>query len=180
MPAPAPDIYSNYYIRYTYGGWSPCVQGNTAHGLQPFPGSVLPNCSGFATGRFNERLGLGACAWLGNYNGADFIDAAVNQGLQTGWDPMEGAILVWGDPGSEGHVAVVEQVIDNDTIVTMESGWNYTVPPIVRTVTRVRGANGRWGWPEVCKGFAYPPGTPPGQDDDEEYYIMFMQNIIRG
>lgn len=48
MPAPAPDINSNYYIRYTYGGWSPCIEGNNAHGLRPFAGSVLPNCSGFA------------------------------------------------------------------------------------------------------------------------------------
>ena len=177
MPAPAPDIYSNYYIRYTYGGWSPCIQGNTAHGLQPFPGSVLPNCSGFATGRFNERLGLNACTWLGNYNGAEFVDVARRQGLSTGWDPIEGGIIAWGDPGSEGHVAVVEQVIDNDHIVTMESGWNYTVGPIVRTVNRTRGANGRWGWGEACKGFAYPPGVPGQDDDDDYYYIMFMQRI---
>lgn len=45
---PAPDIYSNYYIMTSYGGWSPCIEGNNAHGLRPFAGSVLPNCSGFA------------------------------------------------------------------------------------------------------------------------------------
>lgn len=175
------DIYSNYYIMRSYGGWSPCVEGNNAYGLRPFSGSVLPNCSGWATGRFNERLGLNDCVWLGSYNGADFIYAATSQGLATGWDPVVGAILVWGDPGSEGHVAVVEQVIDNDHIVTSESGWNYTVAPIVRTVSRTRGSDGRWGYGEACKGFAYPPGVIPGQtDDDEEYYIMFMQNIIRG
>lgn len=176
---PAPDIYSNYYIRYTYGGWSPCIQGNTAHGLQPFPGSVLPNCSGFATGRFNEKLGLGACTYLGNYNGGEFIDVARAQGLATGWDPMVGAIIVWGEPGTEGHVAVVEQVNDNDHIVTMESGWNYVTTPIVRTVNRTRGANGRWGYSQTCKGFAYPPGIVV-VDDDDDYYIMFMQNIIKG
>ena len=177
MPAPAPDIYSNYYIMRSYGGWSPCVEGNNAHGLRPFSGSVLPNCSGFATGRFNERLGLGACTWLGSYNGAEFVDVARRQGLGTGWDPVEGGIIAWGDPGSKGHVAVVEQVIDNDNIVTMESGWNYTVGPIVRTVNRTRGANGRWGWGEACKGFAYPPGVPGQDDDDDYYYIMFMQRI---
>lgn len=130
-----------------------------------------------ATGRFNERLGLNACTWLGSYNGAEFVDVARRQGLGTGWDPVEGGIIAWGDPGSEGHVAVVEQVIDNDNIVTMESGWNYTVGPIVRTVNRTRGANGRWGWGETCKGFAYPPGIPGQDDDDDYYYIMFMQRI---
>ena len=62
-------------------------------------------------------------------------------------------------------MAVVEQVIDNDNIVTSESGWNYTVPPAVRTVNRTRGANGRWGYSQACKGFAYPPGVP-GQMDE--------------
>lgn len=47
MPIPQPDIYSNYYIMQSYGGWSPCIQGNNAHGLRPFAGSVLPNCTGF-------------------------------------------------------------------------------------------------------------------------------------
>ena len=44
MPA---DIYSNYYIKTTYGGWSPCILGNNAYGLRPFAGSVLPNCVGY-------------------------------------------------------------------------------------------------------------------------------------
>ena len=59
-------------------------------------------------------------------------------------------------------------------IVTMESGWNYTVGPIVRTVNRTRGTNGRWGWGEACKGFAYPPGVP-GQISNDDYYIMWIQ-----
>ena len=158
------DIHSNYYIMTSYGGWSPCIQGNNAHGLRPFSGSVLPNCSGYATGRFNEKLGLGACTWLGSYSGGEFISVAASQGLGIGWDPVPGAILVWGDPGEEGHVAVVEQVIDNDTIITSESGWNYSVEPVVRQYTRTRGANGRWGYSQECKGFAYPPGVP-GQID---------------
>ena len=167
------DIHSNYYIMTSYGGWSPCIEGNNAHGMRPFSGSVLPNCSSYATGRFNERLGLNACPWLGSYNGGEFISVAMSQGLGTGWDPVPGAILVWGDPGEEGHVAVVEQVIDIDTIITSESGWNYSVEPVVRQYTRTRGANGRWGYSQECKGFAYPPGVPGKAVD---YYMLFLED----
>lgn len=41
------DIYGPYYIQTAYGGYSPCIEGNNAHNLRPFAGSVLPNCVGF-------------------------------------------------------------------------------------------------------------------------------------
>ena len=123
------DINSKYYIRKAEGGWSPCIEGNNAYGLRPFPGSVLPNCVGWATGRMNEKQDIGSCKYLGNRNAKEFVIFAKQQGLKMGDDPAEGACMVWGG-SREGHVAIVEQVIDNDTVITSESGWSYRQSPL--------------------------------------------------
>lgn len=172
---PAPDIYSNYYIRRVNGGWNPCIEGNTAHGLLPFPGSVLPNCSGFATGRFNELLSMGDCTYLGNANGGDFMYFASVQGLGTGSTPQVGAAIVWKNSG-EGHVAIVEQVISPTEIYCSESGWDWTSNVWEYRTHYYNG--GRWHWNSDYnfQGFIYPPGIPGDVEDDEAYYIMFMQD----
>lgn len=153
------DFRSKYYIRKSAGGYSPCIEGNGAFGLRPFPGSVLPNCVGFATGRFNEKLELGSCKYLGNRNAKEFTIFAKQQGLEMGPDPAEGACMVWGGSG-DGHVAIVEKVIDNDTVQTSESGWSYRTEPIVRQLIRKRGS-GSWGQSYEFLCFIYPPGYKP-------------------
>ena len=153
------DIYSNYYIMTSYGGWSPCIQGNTAHGLLPFAGSVIPNCVGYIVGRFNEWGIQGGCPYLASVNGNVMINVAGWQGLSTGFNPAVGACMCW-DDGNEGHVAFVEQVIDNDNVITTESGWNYTAEPVVRQRSRSRGLNGNWGYGGTFQGFIYNPATP--------------------
>lgn len=153
------DIRSKYYIRKSAGGYSPCIEGNGAFGLRPFPGSTLPNCVAWATGRMNERLNIGSCKYLGNRNAKEFTIFAKQQGLEMGDDPVEGACMVWGGSG-EGHVAIVESVIDNDTVKTSESGWSYRAEPIVRELTRKRGS-GNWGQSYEFLCFIYPPGYKP-------------------
>lgn len=163
------DINSKYYIRKAEGGWSPCIEGNNAYGLRPFPGSVLPNCVGWATGRMNEKQDIGYCKYLGNRNAKEFIIFAKQQDLKMGNDPAEGACMVWGG-SREGHVAIVEQVIDNDTVITSESGWSYRAKPIVRELTRKRGS-GNWGQSYEFLCFIYAPGHEP-EPQPEQYYIV--------
>ena len=172
MPA---DIYSNYYITTGYGGWSPCIQGNNAYGLRPFNGSVLPNCVGYTVGRFNEMLNEGACTWLGNTDARNQLALAQSQGLLTGDDPVVGGVICWWS-AENGHCAVIEQVIDNNDVITSESGWSYTTAPIVRTQHRYR-SGGAWqfGSGYVYQGIIYPPGYTPGGNDDEDYYMMWLQ-----
>ena len=130
MSFPNPVLNSGYYITQASGGLSPCIEGNNAYNLRPFPGSVLPNCTGYVTGRFNEVLSLGACTYFGNYNANLYYGIGQLQGLQVGDIPIPGGVIVW-DDGNEGHAAFIEEVFDNDTVQTSESGWNYTSPPIV-------------------------------------------------
>lgn len=172
MPA---DIYSNYYIMQSYGGWSPCIQGNNAYGLRPFAGSVLPNCVGYTVGRFNEMLNEGYCRWLGNTDARNQLALAQSQGLPTGDDPVVGGVICWWS-AENGHCAVIEEVIDANTVRTSESGWSYTHAPIVTSNTRYR-VGGAWQFMSgyVYQGVIYPPGYTPGGNGDDDYYIMWLQ-----
>lgn len=165
------DIHSPYYIRKVNGGYSPCIPGNNAYGLRPFEGSVLPNCVGYATGRFNEKLGLGECKYLGNRNAVDFANWPSLQGLNWGMTPRVGACMVWGH--GEGHVAIVEEVISDTEVITSESGWSYRTGPIVREIRRKKGDNGKWGYSYDFLMFIYPPGSPePPKPDEPVYYTV--------
>lgn len=149
------DIYSEYYINTAYGGWNPSIQGNP--NLRPFPGSVLPNCVGYTVGRFNQMLGEGACPWLGPMDARDQLANAQSQGLQTGDDAVVGGVICWWS-ANNGHCAVIEEVIDPDTVRTSESGWNYPGPDLITEHTRYR-VNGEWvyGSGYIYQGVIYPP-----------------------
>lgn len=170
----AVDIRSKYFIRKANGGLSPCIPGNDAYGLRPFNGSTLPNCVGLVTGEFNRRIfGEGEdaqCKYLGNRNAKEFGIFAEQQGLKTGQDPAEGACMVWGGSG-DGHVAIVDKVIDKDTVQTVESGWSYRTTPIVRELIRKRGS-GNWGQSYAFLMFIYAPNTPDPPAPVVTYYTV--------
>lgn len=172
------DINDKHFIRKVNGGYSPCINGNNAYGLRPFDGSVLPNCVGMATGAFNMFAALTdpecetSCKYLGNRNAKDFTYFVNAQNLKTGQTPKVGACMVWGGNG-DGHVAVVKDKIDDDTVKTIESGWSYRAEPIIREITRKRGS-GNWGMSAAYPFtyFIYQPGDPPQPQPDIEYYTI--------
>lgn len=176
MPIPSIDINSNYYIMTSYGGWSPCIQGNNAYGLRPFAGSVLPNCVGFCVGRWNELMQLGACTYLASVDAKYLYGVAIGQGCTPSSDPVVGALMVWTN-ADDGHAAIVEQVINHNKVVASESGWNYTSAPIVRHITRTRGG-GDWSSSNTFLGFVLPPRPIPGSGSgtDEDAWYMFFHN----
>lgn len=86
--------------------------------------NVLSNCVGYSASRFNECLG--AHKWLYLLYPPDpdkWMQRAISEGLSTGFTPKLGAVLVW-----DRHVANVEQINENGTIVTSESGWGCSNP----------------------------------------------------
>ena len=137
-----PESGNKFYNTVSNGGYSRCIVGYpTDKGC-----NVLANCVGYACGRFNEIIGSMKYPYL-NCNAENFIERAIQYGLEISDKPTLGGIMVWqkgntlsGNDGA-GHVAVVEKIIDNNTIYTSESGygssafWNST-----RSNT-----NGRWG-----------------------------------
>lgn len=143
---PARD--NKYFITKSYGGYSPCIQGNDEYGLRPFLGSVLPNCVGATTGAFNWIIDEGCCKYLGNTNAENMITLAKRQGLEIVSDPLPGGAMVWacGDTstGSDGagHIAFVNDK-DGLTAYTWESGWSYRTC-LTENCTRRKGS-GNWG-----------------------------------
>lgn len=137
-----PTSGNKFFITKSKGGYSTCIQGSPADSQC----NVLANCVGYACGRFNEIIGAMKYPSL-NCNAENFIERAKNTyGLEISSVPTLGGIMVWqkgtlsGNDGA-GHVAVVEKIIDSNTIYTSESGyggsafWNSTR----------RNTNGRWG-----------------------------------
>lgn len=128
MRTSLPEKGNKFYNTRSQGGYSYCIVGKpTCDGL-----NVLANCVGYACGRFNEIIGKMDYPYL-NCNAEDFIVRGKSLGLKVSDKPTLGGIMVWEGKGSlAGHVAVVEKIIDENTIYTSESGyesayfWNST------------------------------------------------------
>lgn len=157
---------NKYYLRTVTGGLNGAVSGKpTITGA-----NVLCNCVGYANGRFNEIINdpdLKGIVFKFKYqlvtNAENFIESAKAQGLKINSTPIQGGIMVWqkgatlkGGDGA-GHVAVVEEVYDDGTILTSESGWNAYA---FKTVRR-NNTNGRWGQPSgyTFRGCIANPGV---------------------
>ena len=147
---------NKYYIRTVSGGLNGAVAGKPVIS----GANVLCNCVGYANGRFNEIINnpdlkgiVKAFKYQLVCNAENFIESAKKQGLKISSTPIEGGIMVWqrgatlnGSDGA-GHVAVVERVYDDGTIMTSESGWNAWA---FKTVRR-SNSNGRWGQSSAYK-----------------------------
>lgn len=143
---------NKYYIRTVSGGLNGAVAGKpTIKGA-----NVLANCVGYANGRFNEIIndpdlkGINkAFRYQLVCNAENFIEAAKSKGLKVSSVPYEGGIMVWRkgktlkSSDGAGHVAIVEQVYDDGTILTSESG--YGSADWAFKMFRRSNSNGRWG-----------------------------------
>lgn len=125
-----PEAGNPYYNTKSVGGYSPCIIGNIPRGAKVRTGykglNTLPNCTALATARFNEIGGYGYIKYFNYpYYARDFVRAARQQGLEVTQKPTLGGILVWGGGKSgDGHVAPVEILYDDGSVLTAESEWN--------------------------------------------------------
>lgn len=149
-----PEKGNKYYNTIDSGGYSTCILGNYPFGASSskrtgYPGlNTLPNCVGYAMGRFNEIGDYKIFKYKFVGNAEDWFGYAKALGLETGQEPKLGGIMCWAvgaiGSGSDGagHVVVVEQINNDGSIITSESGWNTAKP--FWTTKRVKG-DGRWG-----------------------------------
>lgn len=124
-PPTAADL---YWTRRANGGYNYCVPGNTKlNGPLAWAGCVLPNCTGYASGRFMECQGITTNELLrgGDMNaGAYYSNSSA---YEHGQVPKLGAIACWsGGTEDMGHVAVVEEIYSNTDITISESHWKGT------------------------------------------------------
>ena len=162
-----PNKGNKFYNNGDNGGYSWCITGvPTVDGL-----NVLCNCVGWACARYNELYSITT-----GYNGMKypqfccnaekFYNKAKELGLEVRQEPTNGGIMVWQGKGSlAGHVAVVEKVIDANTVFTSESGYNHFD---FANYTRDNN-NGRWGtnsnYPYL--GCIVNPSNPQPEDEPE-------------
>lgn len=119
-----PSAEDKHYINYKYGGYNTCIVLDTNNGY------VLPNCVGYAQGRLLEINGYNKCDWkIPACNAEDWYEKANSNGLKVGTSIRLGAVIVWGkgklhnSSDGCGHVAIVEQINSDGSIVISESGY---------------------------------------------------------
>ena len=114
----APSTSDKNYKHTSAGGYNYCILVSG--------GSVLPNCVGYAWGRWRELLGK--YHELSRNNAESWY--LKNDGYKRGQTPKLGAVACWrkGVAGVEsdgaGHVAIVEKIYSDGTILTSNSAWN--------------------------------------------------------
>ena len=151
-----PTSGNKYFITKGAGGYSTCIVGKPTDSQC----NVLSNCVGYACGAFNEELNLGYEKYHLNCNAENFIERAIASGLNIFKTPHVGDIICWEGAGSlAGHVAIVIEVIDSNTIRTAESGYGSSNP---FWITTRKNNNGRWGTNSnyPLRGFIENPNYP--------------------
>lgn len=109
-----PEAGNPFYTHVDAGGYNKCIRirGN----------SVLPNCVGYAYGRFMEECGATSCN-LSTGNAQNWY--GYPDGYPRGQTPKVGAVMCWNRSatGTYGHVAIVEEVLYDGTVVASMSNW---------------------------------------------------------
>lgn len=142
----APSKTDKNYLHINKGGYNYCILVSGK--------SVLPNCVGYAWGRWRELLGKYHRL---SRNNAEVWFTNKNDGYKRGKTPKLGAVICWskgkvgvGSDGA-GHVAIVEKIYSDGSILTSNSAWNgarfYT-----KKIAKGYKLNGY-----KFQGFIYPP-----------------------
>lgn len=142
-----PDVANKYYKHISVGGLNECILIKN--------GSCLPNCVGYAWGRFYEITGIKPK--LSKRNAEEWW-LYKEDGYKRGSTPKLGSVICWrkGIAGNSkdgaGHCAIVEKISSNGTITISQSdyyGSQFQVktlsPPYVYSSTM------------TLQGFIYPP-----------------------
>lgn len=160
-----PSPFDQHWIQTSYGGLNPCIAGNPLYAT----GSVLANCVGYCWGRWWEILDRNPHLCT---NDAKYW-WSFNDGYARGSEPRLGAIICF-DSASQGHVAVVEKIIDADTIQTSNSAYQQTIY-YNQTLTRNNG----WSWNSnfTFQGFIYLPNDVQPQPE-YIYYILKKHRLF--
>ena len=175
----APSTTNRYYLKRNakWKGYNRCIIINRSNG------SVLPNCTGYAWGRYCEQQGITDCKlsrgdaenWYGKHDG-----------YQRGQTPKLGAVICWHSTKSGGHVAIVEKInYTKRTIETTNSAYNGSY---FYTKTLSMDNNYYMGSAYTFQGFIYPDTEfydeggpiPPEPQETKKHkfnWVVFTKNI---
>lgn len=165
----APSNTNKYYLKYgkTYNGYNKCILINSS------TGSCLPNCTGYAWGRYCEAQGIHSCKLSTGDAGNWWYK---QDGYKRGQTPKLGAVICWSKINGAGHVAIVEKIEDNGDITTSNSAYNgsyFFLDELKKSNNYYFGKN------YVFQGFIYPdtefidPDTPIPPEEQKNYKTKF-------
>ena len=111
----APEAGNKFYVNTAGGGYNKCIKING--------NSVLPNCVGYAYGRFMEEAGIHSCN-MSTGNAQNWFGYA--DGYPRGQKPKIGAVMCWNKkPDTKyGHVAIVEEVHADGSVTASMSNYS--------------------------------------------------------
>lgn len=143
----APSLSDKHWIPVSRGGFNRCLVISSL--------SVLPNCVGYAWGRWHELLGSEPKLSRGN---AENWFGRIEDEYERGQKPRLGSVICWakGQAGNAadgaGHVAVVEDILEDGTVVTSNSNYAGT-----RFFMRSFKPPYHLGTSYTFQGFIHPP-----------------------
>lgn len=109
--------------------WKHTSSGGVNECIRISGGSCLPNCVGYAWGRFYEIMGSRPKLSKGN---AEMWFGHTSDGYARGKTPKLGAVICWSkgkvgnDADGAGHVAIVEEIYSDGSILTSNSAYGST------------------------------------------------------
>ena len=151
-------------------------------------GYGMPNCTTYAWGRFweiSDASGDGSNKPTLPTSDAGKWFSQVS-GYETGTSPKLGAVICWSDnTGGAGHVAIVEQIMDNGDIVVSQSAWEGTY-----FWTNTKYATDGYSYNHYTfQGFIYNPHVTAGgggsggsdpETPDSPYYPVVTRKKRKG
>ena len=148
-------------------------------------GVGLPNCTCYAWGRFWEigdpnDTGEHKPVNLPTGDGYEWFGRAVSGGYyETGQTPRLGAVICFSDnnhPTSGGHVAIVEQINNDNSIVTSNSAYGGAF----FYLSNISPVNGRYDTGHytfqgfIYNPYAYQPSPIPKKKKKDHYnFVLF-------
>ena len=164
----APSSGDPYWTKTTYGGYNTQILGSP----RAWNGSVLANCTGYVHGRWMELGNVTSEYDLSSGNANTYWGHA--DGYERGQEPRLGAVLCLGG-GSYGHVAIVEEILDNGDIMVSESNYGRAVFEYVRRY-KSTGYKRSGGTVGGFQGFIYHPDISPPEPPHPTYTL----NVVNG
>lgn len=164
--ATRPNDGDPYWTKTTYGGYNTQILGSP----RAWNGSVLANCTGYVHGRWMELGNTGSEYNLSSGNANTYYDYP--DGYERGQEPRLGAVLCLSG-GSAGHVAIVEEILDNGDIMVSESNYGRTVFEYVRRY-KANGYMRAGGSVGGFQGFIYHPNISPPTPPEPTYTLTVV------
>lgn len=169
----APSTSDKNWIKTTYNGYNKCMNIKN--------GSVIPNCVGYAWGRARELLGKDHNLSTGNAENWYLK----NDGYERSQKPRVGSVICWqkgqtkNEKDGAGHVAIVEEVKSDGTIVTSNSAYGGS-----RFYTKTLKPPYSMGGSYKFQGFIYLPinldePTKPVERDEHKDQLKVIATELR-